>query len=399
MPAHAVNLDTCDAKNASDVLNCAFENHPDVLRAKGLIPAAQINKELAARRLNPDLDFAVNYNDKPDERGFNGELGLIQTIETSDKKSARKTRASAEFLYASILTRRRQEESAFNILTALNRLRQIKEERNILAETIAAFGNIIKRYENRPALPPEDALSLDVFTSALKNYKLEDSKLFMEEKGVLNTLKTATNNISFESKDILAYAPKTWPPVGDDINIENASAAAIETADIEKARADYLDAKTSSFGAFRAGPYIETRPGNLGVFDTIGVKAGMPIALYSNKKAVNAAEINKSNAILSYELTKRELKNNFERLKEQYELGVKSLKDYDIKDIEAGHRKSKKLFAGGRVSGAIFIEAHRQMAESIKIYHEYEMETLQALWNIYILQNRLISDIKEVYGE
>jgi hypothetical protein len=348
MQAHAVDLNFCDAKNASDVLNCAFENHPDILRAKSRVPAAQINKELASRWLNPDLDAVVNYNDKPEERGFNGELGLIQTIETSGKKSARKARAGAELVYAALLTRIRQEEAAFNILTALNRLRQIQKEKNVLAETIITFGEIIKRYENRPALPPEDEASLEVFRSALKNYKLENNKLMLEEREIMNAVKAAANNPFLDGKNILAYAPETWPEINGDINTDNTSAAVMEIVEIEKAKADYLDAKASSFGFFRVGPYIETRPGDLRVFDAVGIKAGIPIPLYSAKKASAAAEINESSAVLSYELRKQELKNNFELLRERYGFGVKSLKEYDIQEIEAGHARSEKDIAGNQ---------------------------------------------------
>jgi hypothetical protein len=397
--AHAVNINTCDINNGTDVLNCAIENHPDVLRLKGRITSAQINQELSYRRPTPDLDVSLNYNDQPDQQGLNGDLAFMQTFETKERKAARVTRASSKLLYQNVALKQTKEESAFYILTYLNRLRQIDKEKSIVAEAIKTFGDIITRYKNRPILPPEEAVSLDVFKSAMKNYQLESSKLFSEEKSIINALKNATDNRVDKNKNILLYAPKSWPQVDSDIKPENSSAALMETVGRTEAQADYLEAKSASFGSIKLGPYIESRPSDITPFNAVGIKASLPIALYSNKKALELAGVNQNNANLSYELKKAELKNNFERLKETYSFGVSALTEYDISAIENTHLKSEKLFAGGRVSGSMFIESHRQLLESIKIYHQYEMETLQSLWNIYILQDKIISNITELYDE
>jgi hypothetical protein len=172
-----------------------------------------------------------------------------------------------------------------------------------------------------------------------------------------------------------------------------------ESANVIKAKADYLEAKSSSFGGFRVGPYIQTEPGNFGKIDTYGVKFSFPLPIYSNSDLKSARKMSVSSAQFGLEAKRRELSANFANMKSQYATGVETLGSYDIASLEKNHAKVEKLFDGGRVGGALLIEAHRQMVDSVRAYHGYEMETLEALWGIYTLQRKLLANLDEVYYE
>jgi hypothetical protein len=256
--AAAVEVNSCAIRRATDVLSCAIQNHPNVVQAKSQIPIAGINKEISSRWLNPDLDGGVNYATEDDGTGWQAELAIMQTIETSSKRQARIGKAAAELASAATLTEEQKEITAFQVLSILNRLRQIEKEQKLLQKTIATFENVIKKYKARPALSPEEKISLDLFQFALNSYRLEKDQLASEEKGYAGNLKIILNSDIAITDKVFLYPPQVWPTISD--GTINSIELAKENINIDRANADYLDAKSSSFGGIRVGPYIQTKP-------------------------------------------------------------------------------------------------------------------------------------------
>lgn len=389
----------CEVASGKGVLSCALENHPNIIKSNAEGKIKSINKELSSRWLNPDFEAGLGYNrEEADKRGVELDLAIMQPIEMPGKRQARINKAEAEYDFAATSVEEQKEIATVQVLTILNRLRQIDKEKRVLDETIGTFSKAIDQYKNRPVLSPEDEISLDLFRSALNNYRIERNQLQAEEKGYLSNLRTILNKDVALSRKLFYFPPKVWPKLVAD-SIENSTDLQKENANIALAKADFLDAKYSNFGGLSVGPYIQTRPGDIDRVDAYGVRFSMPIPIYSNKKPAAAGRIAVKAAEQGYEARKRELSNVFDSLKEQYTFGVASLKKFDVGNIEGQHAKTEKLFKDGRVSNSLLIEAHRQMVDSVRAYHQYELETLQALWQVYALQRKLITNISEVAHE
>ena len=391
--------EVCEIHRGSDALLCALKKHPSIVLAQTQVPIASINRELSSRWLNPELEAGVGYTSTAaDGTGITVDIAVMQTIETSSKRGARRAQANAEYAYAFATLEEQKEEAMMQMLSTLNRLRQIDKEKHLLDETINTFVRLIRRYNARPALSPEDRISADLFRFVLNNYRIEKNQLEAEEKELIGTLEPILCCDTSITQKLFLYSPKIWPKI-DDNNIENSTILAKEQANIDQAKANYLDAKSSSFGEFRVGPYIQTKPGDISTIDAYGAKFEIPIPISSNKKSTEAGRLALSSAEFTFEAKKRELETGINNLKTKYTLGISTLASYDIKEIERHHIRAKNLFDSGRVSGGLLIEVHRQMVDSIRTYHQYEMETLQALWQIYALQKKLLTNLNEVYDE
>lgn len=385
----------CSTKNAKNILDCAIEKHPNVLRAKSKIPVALENKNQSGVWFAPEVDSGIGYSRDNDDKGVQADLALLQTIEMPSKRKARKDKGAAELSYAELLLEEQKELVIFDTLTILNRLRQISKEKSVVNETISTFQSILKKYNNRPTLSPEDEISKEVFALALSDYEIEYSQLINEEKMHFSKLSISLGKQLKPSNDFFLYPLKRWPKIDlDNSSYSESIELSKEDLDVKIAKAEYLDAKSSN-ASFRVGPYIETKPGDLGRVDTYGVKFSFPLPINSNKYAKRSGRFSLDSAKNSYDLRVTEVADNYQLLKERYLSGVTLLKNNSSYNVEQRHKKVENLFSKGRVSSSLFIEAHRQMVDVVKTNHQYELETLQAIWSIYMIERKLISNFEE----
>lgn len=394
----AYSKPVCQTNNARAVLECALKQNRNILSSNAAISVAGINKDISKRFLNPELEITGGYSNgtDEDERGMIMGLAVMQTIETPTKRKAKIDQAKARLTAATAGYTEQKEIITVQVLTILNRLRQIEKEQSALSETIATFQHIIKRYGEQSALSYEDRVSADLFKLALNNYQIEKNQLTAEEKSYIANLQSILNFPVKMNRKLFFYAPQTWPKISPTPSVENSVDIALQKAEVDQSRAEFLDAKTSSFSSFSVGPYIDSQPGQFGRADEYGLKFSLPIPIYSSKSAATAGRISYQNAEQNFEAKKRELEFSYNSLREQYNNGTKALRTFGIGNIENKHKQTENLFDTGRVSSSILIEAHRQMIDSIRIYHQYELETLQSLWKLYALQGKLLGNVKEV---
>lgn len=388
----------CTINSASDVLKCAFLNNPEIILADSNKQIAGINKDVTGRWLNPNLEAGVGYNmEEIDNYGVELDFALTQTIENPAKKKARVNKFAAEYNTAELMAESKKEMVTLQVLNVLNRLRQIEKERDILNKAINAYVRVIKSYESRPVLSPEDEVSLTLFYSVLNNYRMENNKLSMEIDQLVNNLKTIINYDIAYNKNIFFYPPAKYPKITD-VDVTNSIALQQENANVALANAYLQDQKNYNFTDFSIGPYLTTSP-NVQSVDTVGVRVTLPIPVYSNKKTTQAGELAVSTAQYKYNAKKVELDNTYKQLKNQYEKGVTLLKSFDIAKSEKQLTRTENLFKNGRLSSSLLIESHRQMLDSLRLYHQYELETLNSLWQLYAMQRKLITNISEVSYE
>lgn len=389
----------CKINSASDILNCAFTNNPDIIQADSNKQIAGINKDVTGRWLNPNVEAGVGYNmEEIDNYGVELEFAVTQTIENPSKRKARVNKSAAEYTSAELLSEGQKELVTMQVLNILNRLRQIEREQAVLNRTIKAYTSVIKSYESRPVLSPEDEVSLSLFYSVLNNYRMENNKLSMELNQYMNSLKTIVNQEVVYKKNIFFYPPQKYPVILETADITNSVALQQANANVALANAYLQDQKNYNFTDFSIGPYVTTSP-NVQSVDTVGVRVSIPIPVYSNKKTTQAGELAVSSAQYKYNAKKSELTNTYKQLKAQYEQGIKMLKGFNFTQAERQLTKTENLFKNGRLNSSLLIEAHRQMMDSVRLYHQYELETLNALWQLYAMQRKLITNIGEVSYE
>lgn len=388
----------CSITSAGDVLRCAFANNPEIMLADSNKQIAGINKDITGRLMNPNLEAGVGYNmEEVDNYGVELDFALTQTIENPAKRKARINRLSAEYTAAELMVESKKEMVTLQILTILNRLRQIEKEQSILNKAIGAYVSVIKSYERRPVLSPEDEVSLTLFYSVLNNYRMENNQLTMEIDQHINTLRTLMNYDIAYNKKIFYYPPQKYPVITD-IDVTNSILLQQEKANVAIANAYLQDQKNFNFTNFSIGPYVTTSP-NVQSVDTVGVRVSLPIPVYSNKKTTNAGELAVSTAQYKYNAKKAELDNTFKQLKSRYEKGLTLLKSFNLTKSEQQLVRTESLFKNGRLSSSLLIESHRQLLDSLRLYHQYELDTLNSLWQLYAMQRKLITNINEVSYE
>ncbi|MFV0625773.1 MAG: TolC family protein [Alphaproteobacteria bacterium] len=390
------NAQICKPQNGYDVLTCAQAKSPDLLNAKAQEPVYVQYQKQSKQWFAPELDGGLNYTRADDEKGVEVELALLQNIEMPSKRKARQDKAKAALNSSRLSTLEQEEKTTYEGLLLLNRLRQVSKEKEVVIEAIETFEKVLKKYRQSSVLSPEDEVSKDVFLLALKGYKIEIQQLVDEE----NTLKSALSymlqlekNTKITSSWFL-YAPKVWPMIKD-VDVVKSYEIEQENLSLELAQADYLEAKSSN-ASFNVGPYIATKPGDLGRLDTYGVKFSFPFPVNSNRNQIKGARFAVKAAEQNYEFRKMEAEKNLSLALHQYELGKKTLKEISLGDLKNRHQNVERLFANGRVSTSLFIEAHQQMIEATKMYNQYELETLKSLWSIYLVNKTLSSNFKEV---
>ena len=390
----------CPVNKAADILKCAIAAAPNVAQATALVPIAKINAELAGRWADPELEIGGGYSQEQDSpNGMQYDAALMFTIETPARRGARTGKANAEYAAANISAEEQKEAVAANAMGILNRLRQIDRELSARAETTETFGKVVEKYKSRPALSPEDRVSLELFKIALDGNRIEYDRTIAERRVLRTAIATMLGAEIPDNFKPFLFAPRAWPDLSAAEIAGNSVDLSKENVNLDMAKADYLDAKSAMFPGIRLGPYVQTRPGDFGKVDAFGVKVAIPLPFFSGGKNSDMGKMALARAGQGLQFKKAALENEFAMLKEKYRVGVGSLAGIDINALEKSHASADKLFASGRVSPALFIEAHRQVLDGIGTYHEYEMETLGAMWRIYALQRKLLSNLEELYHE
>lgn len=396
--AHAAAADgACEITDALSVLNCAVMQNVDVLTAKADVGIGRLNKEQAERLFFPTMEITGGYANGTDDRGFKAELAVMQTFDTPAARKAKIDGAAAEVRLSEARETAQKQRVALQVLSLLNRLRQIGRETDVLSESAAAYAKVIAKYNQKSALSYEDGISLELFKMALDNQKIEINRLNGEQDGAFAELQSFLNQKIAPSKTLFLHAPKAWKTVDSDAeSFENGAEIQESKAVLAKAKASYAESKTANFGSFGIGPYLSSQAGNLGKLDEAGIKLSFPLPVYPNNKASAAGRIAFQSAQNKLEADKRRAAFEYEALSKRYRQGVETLKGIDIASVEKRHAQTEKLFATGRVGASVLIEAHRQIAEAVQSYHQYELETLESLWRLYVLQGKLLSNLTEV---
>ena len=128
-----------------------------------------------------------------------------------------------------------------------------------------------------------------------------------------------------------------------------------------------------------------------GEFQRLGAAVSFPIpSLNWNGGQRREVSALKTRAEIEYQRVQRAFGFERENLVANYASFVAALeKSPSLKDIDTKHRSTESLFYRGVISGVLVIEAHRQILDFTQSQNELELETVQALQNIFFLDGKL----------
>ncbi len=383
----------CESLNApKDVLECALETHPDLVRGKASLKQADSLGDQAAQRPNPELSGKSVFGKNQGEGVTSHELNLAHTFELGGKRSARIDKASAEkeqFFSEFLKTK---EEVYILVSKTLYRIRQVHAEIRAIDEALTTFDKIQRQFKTRPRLGPEQEVSLSVFQLAEGDYKLRKSTLESEENALERSLEVAIGKEFPHGKEsILPPQQKNWP----DLQLSNeefrGSDIKLAVSELKNAKAEMEIAKGASWPDLKLGPTIQSQSEGSNQYLTYGVNLTLPLPLYQvngGGRAVAAAGLMRAEQ--SLELRKRELNQQRRILITQYQKSSKALKEsVSLQEIEKKHKSVERQFERGVISSSLVIEAHRQLVDFTKSQNELELNALESLWRLKALEGSL----------
>ncbi len=385
----------CAFKKTQDILDCALQNHPEVVQSKASLERDLALKKIARQRPNPELESKIISGNEAGTSVLTTETSLLHTLELGGKRKfrIREALAQGELAQASLLES--QELTALNTVLALYRLRQIRSELAYIKESLTTFDRILRQFKSRPLLPPEQAVSLSVFDLAKQEYQLREKSLLEEEQGLETFLEVATGTSFSKIAGFLPEQKRSWPKISLAVDEKNAvvtSGSEIKKAeaDLKKAEAGLKLAKSNAWPDFKLGPTVET--GTLGHKDSVAVggSVAIPLPLLNLNRGEKAyAALEKARAFSSLEHTRKKVSS--ERIKQvkRYQNAVQVLSRVHFQDLNQKHHEVERFFDKGLVPSSLVIESHRQLLEITKSFHEQELTAIDSLWRVYVIDGEI----------
>ncbi len=392
--AEALAAEPCETlATASDVLQCALKNHPDLQRAEASVNQTSALRDAAAQFPNPEIDSKTTFGSTLGDQIFRTEVNLAQPLELGGKRGSRIERATAEGEVISASALRRKEEVTLAILQALYRLRQAQAEIAAFEEALDTFHKIERQFRSRPRLNPEQEVSLGVFQLAEGDYRLRKTSLEVEVETLKRTLEVAIGQ-PFPASTIVLPAKKTkWPKLEASTETTQLKGSVVKSAQAELslAQAEYSVQKSLTWPDLRIGPTFTKETEGAISFNTYGFNVSFPLPLWSQNGGGRAFAVQGvSRAEQSYRLLTTQVNKERQILLNRYQRSVGAIQSsVSVAEIERKHQNAEVLFRRGLISSSLVIEAHRQIVDFTRSQHEQELEALQALWKLYVIDGRL----------
>ncbi len=384
---------TCtDIKTSDDLLKCALKVHPDVVKAELALKQGSQLDAIARQRINPEIDSKVLMGKSSGETNTNTEINLSQTIELGGKRSARINKAGAEKELLQNELLKTKEEVYLTTSIALHRLIQASLELDQLEDAIVIYNKILNVYKNRPALNPEQTVSVTLFQLAAAETELKKTSLLAEIKTLTRQVSYATAGALRNNVKEISSLPSNWPTISDS-KIFSGSSFKKANSELKLAKFEMEIAKSNAWPDLKIGPSIGFQRGSSSETQ-FGINLAIPLPLF------NSNEANKAYASEGYLLAEKNLKTtenaiDLERkiFLDKYNDAVEAISNAKrIKDFEKKHKNIEELFMRGLVSSALVIETHRQFLEFFKSLHEQEIVAHESLIKINAIDGTLIKE-------
>jgi len=390
LSAHAA--DPCKTPSSTvDVLSCMEQNHPNIKQTAFDDKIADGALSSLTQFPNPQLEVETTKGEVIGDVVGESRLAVSQLIEIGGKRSARRKlgEAEAKAIRTSSAMTKNQVKSE-NILTLI-RYRQIIEEIAVLEEALETYQKVDRQFSSRPRLSPDQQVSFSIFKLAIGDYRHRLASL-QADRRVIESYFKLIPELSFAA--ITKYLPKrrvTWPAFVPKASISESPAVKAAEAEFQKADAAYDLARANSWPDPTVSLIATQEVEATTEWQKYGVGLSFPLPFWN----LNGGERRKTlgertKAEIAFRTRSNSIVLERQNLLESYQEFVVALnKSPAPKEIDQKHRSTESLFYQGLISGALVIEAHRQILEFTQTQNELELETTQALLSLYALENRL----------
>ncbi len=363
--------------SSTQVLECALRVHPEIQEARVLAQEKGEQEGVAAQIPNPELSSKFISGDTVDGKLNSVELGLEQTFELGGKRDARIKKSEAESTLAAAELLKVQEKVYRETITALYRLRQAQAELKILSEALQTFSKLQKTYRSRSKLSPDQHVSLQIMELAEGDYKGRKLALETEILSQNKEVELATGQDLSQNSKILPPRKTNWPNFAETelgLPLEG-SDYRVALADLQLSKARLSLEQSLSIPDVKAGPIYQKQTQGLLGYQTFGIGLSLPLPLFHlNGAGRAAAGYGVTRTEIALTAAKKEVVDQREIYLRKYQGAIQILKTSlsDI-DIDRRRKKTQGYFEQGLVSGALAIEAHRQVLDYTKSLNEQEL--------------------------
>lgn len=377
-------------KSTEDIISCALDFHPSMKRGMLSINSAEKLEEQASQLPNPSLSGRYVKGDDVSDL----ETNLNFTLEVGGKRGSRKEYARAkrsEALGYNVVTK---AELKFETISNLYRLRQLRDEKKALAETIGAYAKVVDQLKKLPRLSAEQEASLTLFDIALEESKFTESELFEEERKLEHFFHIATGHSLQEINDFLPAAPTKWPQMTKSATELDSPEVGKLTALADLAQKELEMARSDAWPDITIGPSFSIERDGAVENKLIGFNIQIPVPVFhanGGGKAFAQSEVLRARRLVDLARVE-ESHERVEQLK-IYESTVRILsKTMKQGLIESKHTRIEKLYHRGVVSSSVFLESLKQKFSYLKSRNNRELTAIHALWNIHKYDGKIFEE-------
>jgi cobalt-zinc-cadmium efflux system outer membrane protein len=268
---------------------------------------------------------------------------------------------------------------------------------SIVIETIDTFKKILRNYNTRAALTPEQKVSKNVFEFAIKDYENQKISLATEQTEI-ESFFNALNLVSFTKVTSFVQSltfnveavENRFTSVLKDKN-ERGPELQLATAQLKLASADYSLEKSQVWGDLSIGPIYQYRYEEGSGFPVIGIGLTLPLPLYNqNSGGTQRAAYELKSAEYLQQYATKKIQSEWIMLDNAFKQIAANIKQQPSKsEIEKKHHELEGLFYRGLVPSSLIVEAHRQLLDLTQSQHEQQLKCLQLLYRSFALNGEL----------
>lgn len=377
----------CQPRTYTDLVKCAVESSSDIKISEQQLKATTKLEDAADQWINPDLEA-----DSLSKGSRNSETtaSLLFTLRLGGKKTALINEARSEIQKAQATHDLYSGQSRLEIMLTLYRLSHLRSEIKLEEESGATFSKIVGQFQKRPALSPEQDVSLSVFRMALSDHQFRLVQLKSDEEKLLQALVAVTGIPKEVIVKNLPIKREQWPNVESNSEIESSPQIRQALADIKLAKSLKDKADSDAWPDIKIGPSIRTAKDNGESSTYVGVGLSMPLPLFTmngGNRSYRAQKV--AEAELVADQAKKKVNSSRKVLLNRYQQNVDSLKkSISVKALDEKHEQVERQFFKGLVPSSLVIEAHRQLFDLEQRRNSMELDTLETLGQLMILDNK-----------
>lgn len=380
------------AKDYQQLVSCAVDNSPEVQSARLDVQKSRAMVQAAGQWKNPEFSGETFSGKAGNDDIRETDLAIGIPIELGGKISARKDFAQSGVSLSEAKLYQIQAKVKIETLLKLHRLRQLIHEKELTAEAIRTFTQLVGQYSKRPTLSPEQQLSKSVYGLSKSEYDLKSSSLSDEILALDTYFKNNMGLSTDQVKGFLPPSPSSWPTIPSASNNPASPLSKVLDAEVNAAKAQLSMANSEAWPTLMIGPSYKMQTEGSSSNNLMGVNLSLPLPLFNlNGGAKAAANAGVQVSETKKNLALRELGLKREELAKSYEQTVTTLRtSLSHEEIEKRHDQSEGLFLKGVAPSSLVIETHRTSYELERTRHERELKALETLLEIFTLDGTIL---------